>query len=65
MKKLGKQTANKDELAKYKLDQVRLKNDTKYEQLEQKKKELTKNDKMAAKMLRQKHATGDTKVMSR
>ena len=32
---------------------------------EQKKKLLNKNDKMTAKMLRQKHATGETQVMKR
>ena len=65
MKQVGKRTSNKEELAKYKQDQIIQKNQAKEEQYYEKKKLLHKNDKIAAKMLKQKHADGETQVVKR
>jgi hypothetical protein len=63
MKQVGKRTSNKEELAKYRQDQLTLKNQAKEDQYNEKKKLLSKNDKATARMLKQKHADGDTQVV--
>ena len=52
MKQVGKRTSNKEDLAKYKQEQIMQKNQAKEDQYNEKKKLLNKNDKMAARMLR-------------
>lgn len=64
MRIISKQIDDKNEIQKYKLDQFMQKNQSKFENNNEKKKELSKIDKLGEQLIKKKHGLGDEKVVS-